>query len=58
MTTSTQYAAATAAIMALIKLDIAKDVPLMFQNQIPADLVSQFASFAAKAALDAAGATS
>lgn len=53
MATQAQYAAATAAVLKVLQADISQDVPAMFQGQIPQDLLAQFASDAAKAAVDA-----
>lgn len=53
MATQAQYAAATAAVLKVVQADIAKNVPTMFQGEIPQDLVQQFAADAAKASVDA-----
>lgn len=54
MATQAQYQAAEAAINSIVQAEIKKEVPAMFQNQIPRDLVAQFVQQAAKAAVDAA----
>jgi hypothetical protein len=54
MVTDAQYTAAANAVLTIIKADIAKTVPAMFQSQIPQDMLVQFAADAAHAAVDAA----
>jgi hypothetical protein len=54
MATAAQYAAATAAVLKVVQADVAKELASMvFKPTIPQDLLNQFASDAAKAALDA-----
>jgi hypothetical protein len=53
MATSAEYSIAAAAVMKIVMADINQDVPAMFRNQIPTSLVAQFATDAAKAAVDA-----
>jgi len=56
MTTPAEYAAADAAVLALVQAEIAQEVPAMFKNVVPAGLPEQFAAAASKAAVDAAAA--
>lgn len=53
MATQAQYAAATAAVLKVVQADIQQNVPTMFQNEIPQDLLQKFAADSAKAAVDA-----
>ncbi len=54
MTTKAEYDAGIAAALQVALADIRKDVPMIFQSQVPQDLVHQAASDMAKAAIDAA----
>jgi len=51
--TISEYQIAAKAVMKIVQADIDKDVPAMFQNEIPTSLVAQFANDAARAAVDA-----
>jgi len=50
--TDEQYATAVRAVLAVVQADIVKDVPTFFRNNIPQDMLQQFATDAARAALD------
>jgi hypothetical protein len=56
MATQQQYDTATAAVLKVVQADIAQSVPAFFQSEIPQASLQQFASDAAKAALDAVSA--
>jgi len=54
MATAAQYTAAKAAVLIVVQADVAKEMASMvFKPTVPADLLDQFATDAAKAALDA-----
>jgi hypothetical protein len=52
MATTAEYQLAAAAVLKIVQADIEKNVPVMFQGEIPQDIVKQFAADAAKAAID------
>ncbi len=54
MTTQAEYDAGTAAGIIVCHKDIARDVPGMFQSQIPAQKIAQHSAEMAKAIIDAA----
>lgn len=54
MATTAEYQIATAAVLKIVQADIAKEMASMvFKPTVPQDLVNQFATDAAKAAIDA-----
>jgi hypothetical protein len=53
MATTAEYQIAAAAVLKVVQADIEKNVPVMFQGEIPQDIVKQFAADAARTAIDA-----
>lgn len=54
MATQAEYDAGTKAALAIMQADITKEVPQIFQSQIPQAPLKQAATEMAKAAIDAA----
>lgn len=54
MATQAQYDAAAAAALKVLQTEIAKEVPAMFQSEIPQQLLQSFATEVSKASVDAA----
>jgi len=51
--TQQEYAAGTAALQKLLQADVSAQVPAMFQDMVPADMISKLAAAGAKAVTDA-----